>query len=146
MLSAADRWSRYGLAVGGDLNSDGTIDADDALVLYYSRALGSLLGDGTEGSGTERFRRTLLGSRTDLEDPTDADLRRMLLRAGRLDRSVTWLGGEADFAPEWTEGWAAVREPALASWKDVWVPADPQIVRWKRSGSAAAVLFAQPGN
>ena len=133
MLTEADRWSRYGLAVGGDLKSDGTIDSDDVLVLYYSRSLGTLLGDGSEDSGSERFRSSLLGSRTGLDDPRDDDLRTMLRRAGQLDFSVTWMGGEVDFAPEWSDGWSAVREPALASWKDRWVPADPNLLHSTRA-------------
>ena len=45
-----------------DVNGDGRLDADDALVMYYAYALESLLGDGDRG-GVARFRETLLGGR-----------------------------------------------------------------------------------
>ena len=42
------------------MNGDGTIDADDALVMYYAYRFSSDLGDGEEG-GFEESRRAQLG-------------------------------------------------------------------------------------
>ena len=67
-------------ASGADVNEDGQVNEDDALVMYYAYALGTLLGDGDSG-GVERFRRVLLGARGgDLGSGDDA-LRGMLRRA-----------------------------------------------------------------
>ena len=48
-----------GLSV--DLNLDGTTNAEDAAVLYYSFALEGSLGDGTPGSGIREIKEAILG-------------------------------------------------------------------------------------
>ena len=82
MLHRANAWRAAGVAAG-DVNGDGGIDADDALVMYYAYTLESLLGDGDSG-GVARFRETLLGGRAGSPNPSDADLRAMLGRANAL--------------------------------------------------------------
>ena len=76
-----------------DVNGDGLVDEDDALILYYAYALETLLGDGTSG-GVERFRRTLLGSRAGGSNPSDSDLRRMLLNASAWREIGATAGGD----------------------------------------------------
>ena len=73
--------------VGADVNEDGKIDGDDALVMYYAYTLEHLLGNGTMGG---EARRTLLAGRAGRADPSDADLMDMLLRAH------AWRGAGAD--------------------------------------------------
>ena len=87
MLRRANAWREAGVGAGGDVNGDGGIDADDALVMYYAYALGSLLGDGESG-GVARFRQTLLAGRAGSPSPGDADLRAMLQRANALRDSI----------------------------------------------------------
>ena len=83
MLRRADDWKGIGVGSGGDMNADGRIDSDDALVMYYAYALEELLGDGTTG-GIARFRQSLLAGRTGQPDPSDDVLRQMLRRAHDL--------------------------------------------------------------
>ena len=79
LLRAANAWRSAGLDAGGDVNGDGEIDTDDALVMYYAYTYGSVLGDGDEG-GFKRHRREQLGGLAGVSDPTDEDLRVMLRR------------------------------------------------------------------
>ena len=64
-------------AVTADVNGDRTIDADDALVMYYAYRFSSDLGDG-EGGGFEEYRQAYLRGLSGASDPTDADLKAML--------------------------------------------------------------------
>ena len=83
LLRAAKAWRSAGLDAGGDVNRDGAIDGDDALVMYYAYTYGSLLGNGDEG-GFERYRREQLGGLSGVSNPTDEDLRRILRNAHAL--------------------------------------------------------------
>ena len=87
MLLSANEWKNAGASTGGDVNGDGTLDADDALVMYYAYALESLLGNGDTG-GVERFRRTLLSGRAGRPNPSDEDLKQMLRNANALRSSI----------------------------------------------------------
>ena len=83
MLRRANAWRGAGADAGGDVNEDGRIDGDDALVMYYAYTSSSLLGDGETG-GVGRFRQTLLAGRAGSANPSDADLMKMLRRANDL--------------------------------------------------------------
>ena len=83
MLRKANVWRSVGLAHGGDINEDGAIDGDDAFVMYYAYEFADLVGNGQTG-GTARHRRHLLASRAGQDEPTDADLKKMLRRANKL--------------------------------------------------------------
>ena len=83
MIRKANAWKEAGVDAGGDINEDGAIDGDDAVVMYYAYATESLVGDGETG-GTERFRRLLLAAYASQENPTDEDLKAMLRRANKL--------------------------------------------------------------
>ena len=86
MVRKANAWKGVGRQANGDINGDGTITADDALVMYYAYALGDLLGDGSSSaSGVARFRETLLGGRVAAgTSPSDSNLLLMLRRANAL--------------------------------------------------------------
>ena len=90
MLRKANTWKGVGGQANGDINGDGAITADDALVMYYAYALGDLLGDGSSSaSGVARFRETLLGGRVAAgTSPSDANLLLMLQRANALRVAV----------------------------------------------------------
>ena len=83
MLRKANVWRSVGLGHGGDINEDGAIDGDDAFVMYYAYEFADLVGDGQTG-GTARHRQHLLASRSGKDDPSDADLKKMLRRANKL--------------------------------------------------------------
>ena len=83
MIRKANAWKEAGVDAGGDINEDGAIDGDDAVVMYYAYATESLVGDGETG-GSERFRRLLLAAYASQENPTDEDLKAMLRRANKL--------------------------------------------------------------
>ena len=63
-----------------DVNGDGTLDEDDAQIMWYAYRFASLVGDGETG-GTEASRQRFLGGYSGLDDPSDEDLRAMVARA-----------------------------------------------------------------
>ena len=63
-----------------DVNADGTLDGDDAQVMYQAYASEEKVGDGESG-GTAESRRTLLSGLAGTADPTDDDLKAMLRKA-----------------------------------------------------------------
>ena len=83
MLRKSQAWRASGVDAGGDVNGDGELDGDDALVMYYAYKLGELLGDGESG-GVARFRQTLLAGPSGRMAPSDADLMAILRNANRL--------------------------------------------------------------
>ena len=83
MLARANEWREIGIEVGGDLNSDGSIDSDDAMIMYYAFEFENLLGNGETG-GTTRFRRSLLSELGAQANASDADLKAMLRNAHAL--------------------------------------------------------------
>ena len=83
MIRKANAWKEGGVDAGGDINEDGAIDGKDAFVMYYAYTNANLVGDGETG-GTERFRRLLLASHANQDNPTDDDLKKMLRRANQL--------------------------------------------------------------
>ena len=87
LLRAANAWRSGALDAGGDVNGNGVIDADDALVMYYAYAYRSQLGDGDEG-GFEESRRAQLRGLSGVSDPTDEVLRAMLRAANALRDTV----------------------------------------------------------
>ena len=63
-----------------DVNADGTLDGDDAQVMYQAYASEEKVGDGESG-GTAASRRTLLSGLAGTADPSDDDLKAMLRKA-----------------------------------------------------------------
>ena len=49
MIRKANAWKDAGVDAGGDINEDGAIDGDDAVVMYYAYTIASLVGDGETG-------------------------------------------------------------------------------------------------
>ena len=83
MLRKSQAWRASGVDAGGDVNGDGELDGDDALLMYYAYELGGLLGDGDSG-GAARFRQTLLSGPSGQPAPSDAALMAILRNANRL--------------------------------------------------------------
>ena len=75
------------MEAGGDVNGNGVIDADDALVMYYAYAYRSQLGNGDEG-GFEEYRQAYLRGLSGELNPTDDDLRALLRAANALRGTV----------------------------------------------------------
>ena len=80
---------------GADVNGDGELDGDDALVMYYAYELVELLGDGDTG-GVGRFRRTLLAGLSGELAPSDADLMEMLRKSQAWRASGVDAGGDVN--------------------------------------------------
>ena len=85
-MRSAIEWKNTGVQVGGDLNDDGEIDGNDALIMYYAYEFKELLGDGRSGSGSQHLRALLLGSLLNRGAGSDTDYRAMLRKAHRLRR------------------------------------------------------------
>ena len=86
VLSNVAVWRRNGRAVSGDLNSDGVVDGNDALVMYYAYIFGELMGNGQSDTGSQIIRVILLNELVDqrIPAPQDADYRLLLRRANQL--------------------------------------------------------------
>ena len=63
-----------------DVNGDGTLDGDDALLMYYAYKYPALFGDGETG-GTAESRRRFLAGYSGRTDPGDDELREMIRKA-----------------------------------------------------------------
>ena len=63
-----------------DVNGDGALDGNDALVMYNAYASEALLGDGETG-GTAASRQTLLAGYSGKTNPTDDELKEMIRKA-----------------------------------------------------------------
>ena len=66
-----------------DVNGDGVLNGDDALIMYHSYASAAQLGDGETG-GTAASRQSLLAGYSGQSSPSDEDLKAMLRRANKL--------------------------------------------------------------
>ena len=87
VLSNVAVWRRNGRAVSeGDLNGDGVVDGNDALVMYYAYIFGELMGNGQSDTGSQSIRVILLNELVDqrISAPQDADYRLLLRRANQL--------------------------------------------------------------
>ena len=74
----AEDWKENGRAQGGDLNSDGPINQNDALIMYYAYEFGDLLDQSAV------LRQLLLNGVRGRMPPTDATYRELLRRARGL--------------------------------------------------------------
>ena len=63
-----------------DVNGDGVLDRNDALLMYYAYVYPGLVGDGETG-GTAEFRQRFLAGYSGKTDPSDEELRAMLRTA-----------------------------------------------------------------
>ena len=76
-----------------DVNADGTLDGDDAQVMYQAYASEERVGDGESG-GTAALRRTLLSGLAGTANPSDDDLKAMLRRANVWRSVGVAVGGD----------------------------------------------------
>ena len=76
-----------------DVNADGTLDGDDAQVMYQAYASEERVGDGESG-GTAALRRTLLSGLAATANPSDDDLKAMLRRANVWRSVGVAVGGD----------------------------------------------------
>ena len=63
-----------------DVNGDGTLDGNDALILYHSYASEAQVGDGETG-GTAASRQSLLAGYAGKDNPSDDELKAMIRKA-----------------------------------------------------------------
>ncbi len=80
-------------AVDPDVNGDGLLNGDDALVMYHAYASASQLGDGETG-GTAASRQTLLSGLAGLANPSDEELKAMIRKAHGWRESGVDAGGD----------------------------------------------------
>ena len=77
------------VSVDPDVNGDGTLDGNDALIMYYSYASTDQVGDGETG-GSAASRQSLLAGYSGKANPTDDELRDM------IRKSLAWRGAGVD--------------------------------------------------
>ncbi len=80
-------------AADPDVNGDGLLRGDDALVMYHAYASASQVGDGETG-GTAASRQTLLSGLAGLANPSDEDLKAMIRKAHGWRESGVDAGGD----------------------------------------------------
>ena len=76
-----------------DVNGDGVLDGNDALVMNYAYVYSSLVGDGETG-GTAESRQRFLAGYSGRTDPSDEDLQAMLRRANAWRAAGVNEGGD----------------------------------------------------
>ncbi len=76
-----------------DVNGDGVLDRNDALLMYYAYVYPGLVGDGETG-GTAEFRQRFLAGYSGKTDPSDEDLRAMLRTANAWRAAGVNEGGD----------------------------------------------------
>ena len=76
-----------------DVNGDGTLNGNDALIMYNTYASGAQLGDGETG-GTAASRQTLLAGYSGKTNPTDEDLKAMIRKALAWQDTGVGAGGD----------------------------------------------------
>ena len=76
-----------------DVNGDGTLDGNDALILYHSYASANQLGDGETG-GTAASRQSLLAGYAGKTNSTDDELKEMIRKANAWQEVGVDAGGD----------------------------------------------------
>ena len=76
-----------------DVNGDGVLDGNDALILYHSYASADQLGDGETG-GTAATRQSLLAGYSGKTNPSDDDLKAMIRKANAWKAAGVDAGGD----------------------------------------------------
>ena len=76
-----------------DVNGDGVLDGNDALILYHSYASAAQLGDGETG-GTAASRQSLLAGYSGQTSPSDDDLKAMIRKANAWKEAGVNAGGD----------------------------------------------------
>ncbi len=76
-----------------DVNGDGVLDGNDALILYHSYASADQLGDGETG-GTAASRQSLLAGYSGKTNPSDDDLKAMIRKANAWKEGGVDAGGD----------------------------------------------------
>ena len=76
-----------------DVNGDGVLDGNDALIMYHSYASAAQLGDGETG-GTAPSRQSLLAGYSGKTNPSDDDLKAMIRKANAWKDAGVDAGGD----------------------------------------------------
>ena len=76
-----------------DVNGDGVLDGNDALIMYHSYASAAQLGDGETG-GTPESRQSLLAGYSGQTSPSDDDLKAMIRKANAWKKAGADAGGD----------------------------------------------------
>ena len=76
-----------------DVNGDGTLDGNDALIMYHTYASETQLGDGETG-GTPESRQSLLAGYSGKANPSDDDLKAMIRKANAWKDAGVDAGGD----------------------------------------------------
>ena len=76
-----------------DVNGDGVLDGNDALIMYHSYASAAQLGDGETG-GTAASRQSLLAGYSGKTNPSDDDLKAMIRKANAWKAVGVDAGGD----------------------------------------------------
>ncbi len=97
-----------------DVNGDGTLDGNDALIMYNSYASEGQLGDGETG-GTAASRQSLLAGYSGKDNPSDDELKEMIRNAHAWQDAGLDVGGDINEDGEIDESDAFVLYYAYAN-------------------------------
>ncbi len=97
-----------------DVNGDGTLDGNDALIMYNSYASEDRLGDGETG-GTAASRQSLLAGYSGKDNPSDDELKEMIRNAHAWQDAGLDVGGDINEDGEIDESDAFVMYYAYAN-------------------------------
>ena len=90
---ASDEVTATPIPADPDVNDDGVLDGNDALILYHSYASAAQLGDGETG-GTAQSRQSLLAGYSGKTNPSDDDLKAMIRKANAWKEGGVDAGGD----------------------------------------------------
>ena len=102
------------LSANPDVNGDGTLDGNDALIMYHSYASEDRVGDGETG-GTAESRQSLLAGYSAKTNPTDDELKEMIRKALAWQEVGVEAGGDINEDGEIDEEDAYVMYHAYAN-------------------------------
>ena len=102
------------LSANPDVNGDGTLDGNDALIMYHSYASEDRVGDGETG-GTVESRQSLLAGYSGKDNPTDDELKEMIRKSLAWQEVGVEAGGDINEDGEIDEEDAYVMYHAYAN-------------------------------
>ena len=102
------------MSANPDVNGDGALDGNDALIMYYAYTSEEQVGDGETG-GTAELRQSLLAGYSGKTNPTDDELKEMIRKSLAWQEAGVAAGGDINEDGEIDEEDAYVMYHAYAN-------------------------------